>query len=139
MEHLLYDCDHHTVILWREVSKVMTQLLAKVAGQQVTQVAYTPKEIIFNVLHPSIHLYIDLAIKKILIMFIQEIKRDIIYRRMQIAEIHRNREMPLIRVQAHLMTTINKIISLLDYQETIKTKKPRQTMVKMKQILENMV
>jgi len=62
----------------------MTQLLAEVAGQQVAQVAYTPKEIIFNVLHPSIHLYIeDLAIKKILIMFIQEIKRDIIYRRMQ--------------------------------------------------------
>jgi len=48
---------------------------------------------------------------------------------MHLPEIHRNREMPLIRVQAHMKTIISKIISLLEYQET---------MVKMKQILENM-
>ena len=58
---------------------------------------------------------------------------------MHIAEIHRNREVPLIRIQAHVMTTINKIISLLEYQENIQTKKPKGIMVRMKHILENMV
>ena len=72
-------------------------------------------------------------------MFIQELKRDIIYGRMNIVETHRPREMPLIRIQAHMMTTITKIISLLDYQETIKTKKPKETMVSLQYILENMI
>jgi len=58
---------------------------------------------------------------------------------MNLAEIHRNREVPLIRIQAHIMTTINKIISLLEYQENIQTKKPKEIMMKMKTILEDMV
>ena len=140
MEHLLYDCDHHSVIIWAEVGKVMTQLLAERVGHQIARIEYTPKEIIFNVPHPSIQLYEDNdLVKKILILYIQELKRDIIYRRMNLAETHRNREVPLIRIQAHIMTTINKIISLLEYQENIQTKKPKETMIKMKTILENMV
>ena len=86
--------------------------------------------------HSSIHPE-DPAIKKILIMFIQEIKRDIIYRRINIVDAHRNRE--ILRVQAHMMTTITKIISLLDYQETVKTKKPREALVRIQHILGNMI
>ena len=60
--------------------------------------AFTPKEIIYNTPHPSIQLYIeDSAVKKTLIMFIQELKGDSILNIMK-ADI--NREMPLIRVQA---------------------------------------
>jgi len=58
---------------------------------------------------------------------------------MNLAETHRNREVPLIRIQAHIMMTINKIISLLEYQENIQTKKPKEIMTKMKTILEDMV
>ena len=140
MEHLLYDCDHHSVIIWAEVGKVMTQLLADRVGHQIARIEYTPKEIIFNVPHPSIQLYEeDALVKKIIILYIQELKRDIIYRKMNLTENHRNREVPLFRIQAHIMTTMNKIISLLEYQENIQTKKPKEIMVRMKTILENMV
>ncbi len=63
---------------------------------------YTPKEIVYNVPHPSIQLHLqDGEIKKTLILFIQEIKRDIMYRRMNILEGHRNRQMPLVRIHFH--------------------------------------
>ena len=71
---------------------------------------YTPKEIVFNIPHPSIQLYMeDDEEKKTLILFIQEIKRDIMYRRMNIMEGHRNKEMQLVRIQANTMSVVRKI------------------------------
>jgi len=140
MEHLLYGCDNHTSLLWREISTLMTRLITRLAGQQVARIDYTPKEIVYNVPHPSIQLHLqDGEIKKTLILFIQEIKRDIMYRRMNIMEGHRNRQMPLVRIQAHIMSVVKKIISILNYQGTMKVQKSREIMEQMLEILEEMI
>ena len=140
MEHLLYGCDNHTSLLWREISTLMTRLITRLAGKQVARMDYTPKEIVYNVPHPSIQLHLqDGEIKKTLILFIQEIKRDIMYRRMNIMEGHRNRQMPLVRIQAHILSVVKKIISILNYQGTMKVKKSREMMEQMMELLEEMI
>ena len=50
----------------------MTKLLARAAGQQVARVDYTAKEIVYNVPHPYIQLYLkDGEVNKTLSLFIQ--------------------------------------------------------------------
>jgi hypothetical protein len=72
----------------------------------------TPLEIVFNKPHPSILLHVpDGTTRKIL----QEIKRDIIFRRAQLAEPRRREELPP-RIQAHLLSVISKLQSFLEYQ-----------------------
>jgi hypothetical protein len=74
-----------------------------------------PLEIVFNKPHPLILLHItDATTWKALILFLQEIKRDIIYRQAQLQEPRRREELhPCI--QAHLVSVINKISALLEY------------------------
>jgi hypothetical protein len=61
------------------------------------------------------------------------------YRRMNIMEGHRNRQMPLVRIQAHILSVVKKIISILNYQGTMKAKKSRETMEQMMELLEEMI
>ncbi len=71
---------------------------------------------VFNKPHPSILLHIpEATTRKVLILFLQEIKRDIIYRRAQLQEPQRREELHP-RIQAHLVSVINKISALLEYQ-----------------------
>ncbi len=78
-----------------------------------------PLEIVFNKPHPSILLHIqDATTRKVLIIFLQEIKRDIIYRQAQLQEPRRQEELHP-QIQTHLVSVINKISSLLEYQGTL--------------------
>jgi len=52
---------------------------------------------------------------------------------------HRNRQMPLVRIQAHIMSVVKKIISILNYQGTQKVQKSREIMEQMMEILEEMI
>jgi hypothetical protein len=80
------------------------------------QVDLTPLEIIFNKPHPSILLHVpDGTTRKVLILFLQEIKRDIIFRRAQLAEPRRREELQP-RIQAHLLSVISKLQAFLEYQ-----------------------
>ena len=69
----------------------------------------------------------------------EEIKRDIMYRRMNIMEGHRNRQMPPVRIQAHIMSVVKKIISILNNQGTLKVQKSREMMEQMMELLEEMI
>jgi hypothetical protein len=85
----------------------------------IPAVVLTPLEIVFNKPHPSILLHIpDATTWKVLVLLLQEIKRDIIYIRAQLQEPRRREEL-LPRILAHLVTVINKISSLLEYQGTL--------------------
>ena len=121
MEHLLHDCNNYSSPLWEEFSTVLTATIQLVLGQPIAQIHLTPREIIFNALHPSILLYIksDLT-RKVIILLIQEIKRSIIHKRMNNTT-GLGRSTPLVRIQAHLLSTNNKVISYLQYQGTVNT------------------
>jgi hypothetical protein len=119
MEHLLYGCKHYSAKVWDLTGKSLTLALSHHSGEYIPVVVLTPLEIIFNKPHPSILLHVpDATTRKVLILLFQEIKRDIIYRRAQLQEPRRLEELHP-RIQAHLVSVINKIASLLEYQGTV--------------------
>jgi len=100
MEHLLYNCPHSSATAWEEVSTIVTELIIQISVQQVVRMDYTPMEIIYYTPHPTILLRIeDASVRELLIFFTQEVKRDLIYRRMNIKDNHHNRPTPLIQIQ----------------------------------------
>jgi hypothetical protein len=124
MEHLLYLCPNYAEKLWVEFGQVLTQAISQFSAEYTARIELTPKEIIFNKPHPSILLRItDKPTRYIILATIQEIKRTIIFRRMQLTEPSRH-EVPKIRMQAHLLLVTRKLISLLEYQEIVQNKTP---------------
>jgi hypothetical protein len=115
MEHLLYGCENYFAVVWQEFSTLITATLAHVAGHPVARMDHTPKEIVYNLPHPSIVLYIsDPPSRIILLHLVQEVKRDIIHRRMTITS--PRGPIPLLRIHAHLLSVINMVVSQMDYQ-----------------------
>jgi hypothetical protein len=97
----------------------MTLAVSHHSGDYVPAMVLTPLEIVFNKPHPSTLLHVkDATTWKVLILFLQEIKQDIIYRRAQLQEPRRREELhPCI--QAHLESVVNKSNALLEYQGTL--------------------
>jgi hypothetical protein len=97
----------------------MTLAISRRTGDYILNMVLNPLEIIFNKPHPSIFPHItDATTRKVLILFHQEIKRDIIYRHAQLQEPRRREELHP-RIQAHLILVINKICALLEYQSAL--------------------
>ncbi len=66
---------------------VLTLSVSRHSGDFIPRIELTPLEIVFNKPHPSILLHVpEGTTRKVLILFLQEIKRDIIFRRAQLAE-----------------------------------------------------
>jgi hypothetical protein len=89
MEHLLYSCKHYSAKIWDLAGKALTLAVSHHSGDYVPAMVLTPQEIVFNKPHPSILLHVtDATTRKVLILFLQETKRDIVYRRAQLQEPH---------------------------------------------------
>jgi hypothetical protein len=124
MEHLLYLCPNYAEKLWAEFGHVLTQTITQFTNEYTAHIELTPKEIIYNKPHPAIlHRISDKLIRYSILVVIREIKRDIIFRRMQLAKPSRQ-EVPRIRMQAHLLSVTRKLISLLEYQGIVQNKTP---------------
>jgi len=118
MEHLILNCDHYSALLWEELSTSFKLAIQTMVGHDIACINLTPREIIFNAPHPSIILHIpDKTSRLVLIMLVQEIRRNIIFRRMNLTGSDANIT-PLIRIQAHLLASIQKLRSYLEYQGT---------------------
>ncbi len=59
MEHLLYGCENYSAVIWREFSTLITATIAHIAGHPEARMDHTSKEIVYNLPHPSIVLYIS--------------------------------------------------------------------------------
>ena len=140
MEHLLYGCPHYSEKLWAELSNAITQLTEIIKGNRIAGIHLTPREIIFNATHPSILLhYRNDEFQTIIGYLIQELKREIIYRRMNTTEVQRNRDTPIIRIQAHILVSIQKLISLLAYQGLLKNKIHIARLKQLREIIQDRV
>jgi hypothetical protein len=108
MEHLLYGCENYSAVVFQEFSTLITTTLAHITGHPVARMDHTPKEIVFNLMHPSIILYIsDPPSCIILLHLVQEIKCDIIHCRMTITSPRGPK--PLLHFHAHLLSVIKKV------------------------------
>ena len=117
IEHLIYGCEEYSADLWTELGQSLTHVIVAHTRKAIPTIQFTPLEIIYNKTHPSIKLHIkEKPIQNIIAHLTQEIKRDIIYRRMNTSANQRERN--LTRIRAHLLSTIRKTKSLLEYQGT---------------------
>jgi len=136
MEHLLYGCPHYSMKIWNKIGTLFTALIMRRKNTEVARINLTPREIIFNAEHPSIKLFVkDQADRKVFNMLIQEVKRDIIYRRMNITEQQKGREEHNLRILAHLQITIKKMSSYLSYCGPMENKSCLQLTEQMMEIL----
>jgi hypothetical protein len=117
IEHLVHNCEDYSAALWEELGHGLTSALVAHSGNEIPTIQLTPLEIIYNKIHPSIILHLkEKPVQLTLVHLVQEIKRDIIYRRMNTNANQRRRN--LTRIRAHLLSTVRKTISLLEYQGT---------------------
>jgi hypothetical protein len=124
MEHLLYLCPNYAEKLWTEFGLALTQSIAQFTQEYTARIELTPKEIVYNKPHPAILLRItDKLTQYCILVLVQEVKRNIIFRRMQLAEPARV-EVPKIRLQAHLLSVTRKLTSLLEYQGIVQNNVP---------------
>jgi hypothetical protein len=124
MEHLLYLCPSYSEGLWVEFGRALTQTITQYTNEYTARIELTPKEIIYNKPHPTILLRLtDKLVRFCVLVLVQEIKRNIIFRRMQITEPIRQ-EVPRLRMQAHLLAVIRKLSSLLEYQGIVQNNAP---------------
>jgi hypothetical protein len=124
MEHLLYLCPNYAEKLWTEFGLALTQSITQFTQEYTARIELTPKEIVYNKPHPAILLRItDKLTQYCILVLVQEVKRNIIFRRMQLTEQARV-EVPKIRLQAHLLSVTRKLISLLEYQGIVQNNTP---------------
>ncbi len=113
MEHLLYGCDHYSAKVWVLLGRSMILAISQHTGDYIPNLVLTPLEIVFNEPHPSILFHIKDGTT--LILLFKETKRDIIFHLTQMQKPRRQEEQHL-RIQSHLVSVVNKIISLIKYQ-----------------------
>jgi hypothetical protein len=94
----------------------MSLAISQYTEDYISNLVLTPLEIVFNKPHPSILLHIkDATTQQVLILLFQETKHDIIFRHAQL-QTQRRREELHPCIQARLVSVVNKIIALLEYQ-----------------------
>jgi hypothetical protein len=81
MEHLLYICENYAAKIWALLGRGLTLALSHHSGDYIQAITLTTLEIVYNKPHPSTLLHLqDSKTRKVIILLLQEIKRDIIYR-----------------------------------------------------------
>ncbi len=118
MEHLLHDCAAYSTPLWEEFGAALTAAVQAQKNGEIARIRMTPREIIFNAPHPSILLHVpDDAVRKAILLLTQEVKRNIIHKRMNNAG-GRNTPTTRTRIIAHLIAVASKVYSYLEYVGT---------------------
>jgi hypothetical protein len=123
MEHLLCECEFYSEPLWGKLAESLTMLLNDISTDDVPRIELGQTNIIFNIPHPSLMLHVhDKSSRNAILLLIQEVKRDIIYRRMNLPPSAQQVTDPR-RLAAHLDSTIRRLRSYLQYIGLQKYKK----------------
>ncbi len=134
MEHALCECLHYAQLLWIRLGEIITKYLNSVSRDYVPKVEYSQLNIIYNVPHPSLLIHVrDRLSRKTLLTLTQEMKRDIIFRRMNLPPSARAITDPQ-RLAAHLNLTLCRLHSYLQYIGLAKYAKALEMIHKMIEI-----
>jgi hypothetical protein len=120
IEHLLCDCEYYSEPLWSKPAEGLTMLFNDVSSDRVPRVESVQTNIIFNIPHPSLLLHIhEKTSRNAILLLIQEVKQDIIFRRMNLPPSLQWTTGPR-RLAAHLNSTIRRLRSYLQYIGLVK-------------------
>jgi hypothetical protein len=115
MEHLLCACENYSEPLWNKLADSWTRLFNASSLEAVPRVELGQTNVIYNIPHPSLLLHVhDQASRNALLLLIQEVKRDIVYRRMNLPPSAQQLTDPR-RITAHLDSAIRRLCSYLQY------------------------
>ncbi len=133
MEHLLCECKHYSEPLWNKLAEGLTMLLNEVSTDRVPRIELGQTNIIFNIPHPSLLLHVqDKPSRNAILLLIQEVKRDLIYRRMNLPPSAQQVTDPR-RLAAHLDTTIRRLLSYLLYIGLLTYKKAADLLLRLQE------
>jgi hypothetical protein len=108
-------------------------LLNDVSTDRVPRIELGQTNIIFNIPHPSLILHIhDKASRNAILLLIQEVKRDLIYRRMNLPP-SAQRVTDSRRLAANLDSTIRRLRSYLQYIGLMKYKKAADMLLRLQE------
>jgi hypothetical protein len=134
MEHLLCECENYSIPLWTKLADSWTRLLNYISIEPVPRVELGQLNIIYNIPHPSLILHVhDQATRNALLLLIQEVKRDIIYRRMNLPPSARQPADPR-RITAHIDSAIRRLRSYLEYIGFVKFTKAISTLQRLQDL-----
>jgi hypothetical protein len=136
MEHLLCECENYPEPLWGKFADTLIQLFSDISQDDVPQVDLGQTNIIFNIPHPSLLLYVrDKESRNALLLLVQEIKRDIIfYGRMNLPpSVHQIIDPR--RLTAHLGSATQRLHSYLQYIGFVKYTKASETLQRLQDLL----
>jgi hypothetical protein len=134
MEHLLCECEYFSECLWNRLAETLTKYYNDTSTTYVPRVDLGQINIIYNIPHPSLLLYItDKEMRNVMLLLVQEIKRDIIYRRMNLPQSAQHVPHPQ-RLIAHLYSSIRRLHSYLQYIGTVNYCKPMQAIQHLREI-----
>jgi hypothetical protein len=133
MEHLLCECKYYSEPLWNKLAEGLTMLLNDVSADRVSRIELGQTNIIFNIPHPSLILHIhDKASRNAILLLIQEVKRNLIYRIMNLPPSAQRVTDPR-RLTAHLDSTIRRLRSYLQYIGLMKYKKAADMLLRLQE------
>ncbi len=134
MEHLLCECENYSELLWSKLAESWTRLFNDISHEEVPRVDLGQTNVIYNIPHPSLLLHIhDQATRNALLLLIQEVKRDIINRRMNLPPSAQQATDPR-RVTAHIDSTIRRLCSYLQYIGFVKFAKASTTLQRLQEL-----
>jgi hypothetical protein len=134
MEHLLCECEYYSEPLWSKLAVGLTMLLNDISTDDVPRIELGQTNIIFNIPHPSLLLHIhDKLSRNAILLLIQEVKRDIIFRRMNLPpsaqQVTDSR-----RLAAHIDSVIRRLRSYLQYIGLVKYKKATDLLLRLQEL-----
>jgi hypothetical protein len=134
MEHLLCVCENYLEPLWSKLAESWTRLFNNISQEEVPRVDLGKTNGIYNIPHPSLLLHVhDQPTRNALLLLIQEVKRDIIYRRMNLPP-SAQQVTDLRRLTAHINTTIRSLCSYLQYIGFVKFAKAATTLQRLQKL-----
>ena len=140
MEHLLMDCERYSNKIWTILSRSYTAIFNEIFPDRPCNVAISFRNIIFyQEISPPSSLPSRLKTFRLASqLLIHEIRREIYYRRLNMTSSPNNQEQYVIydeRINAHLLSTIKKVISYLSYLSYNKWKESIQILDRMCDII----
>jgi hypothetical protein len=133
MEHLLCECEFYSEPLWNKLAESLTMLQNDVSTDEVPPIELGQTNIIFNIPHPSLILHVhDKSSRNAILLLIQEVKQDLIYRRMNLPPSAQQVTDPR-RLAAHLDSTICRLRSYLQYIGLLRYKKAADLLLRLQE------
>jgi hypothetical protein len=111
-----------------QLADSLTQLFNDFSADDVPRVDLGQTNVIYNIPHPSLLLHIhDKELRNAVLLLVQEIKRDIIYRRMNLSPPAHQVTDPR-RLASHINSDIQRLCSYLQYIGFVKYAKASATL-----------